>query len=148
MAATLTLDEKFLNDSLARYMPPNLPPVSVKIEEKALVISLAWSFAGLTFRPSAALRIVSFYWSDYIKTITFEMIKSRPLDARPMLAMAKPFLPDFIRTEDSFVTVDLLKIPSLAQVLVQPAVTDLDIIKMGVYEGFLSLTVDFKPFPA
>ncbi|MBN8706041.1 MAG: hypothetical protein J0L62_09195 [Bacteroidetes bacterium] len=144
MAATLTLDQDFLNTSLSKYMPEKLPDVQLTLEESHIIATVVYSFAGIKIKPSIAVRIVSFYWSDFIKTITFEVIKTSPLDIRPTLAFLKPFLPDFIRVEDTSLTLDLLKIPSLAQVLIQPAVADIDILKMGLYKGHIALTVDFK----
>ncbi|MCA0447965.1 MAG: hypothetical protein LCH54_17230 [Bacteroidetes bacterium] len=144
MAATLTFDQAFLNTALSKFKPEKLPDMMLNLEENHIIATVVYSVIGVKIKPSVAIRIVSFYWSDFIKTITFEVIKTSPLDIRPTLAFIKPFLPNYIRIEDTALTLDLLKIPGLTEVLTQQAIAELDVIKMGLYKGHLALTVDFK----
>jgi len=144
MSAVLSISEDFLNQALSNYLPENVNKLKTTIDSDYIVVTFPVSFIGIKINPSAAFRIVSFTWTDEKKVFVLELIKTSILDSRPSLAYVKRFFPDFITIENNtFLLIDILKIPAAVEFLKNPLITQFQIEKIGVSKGSLSISVDF-----
>jgi len=144
MSAVLSISEDFLNQALSNYLPENVNKLKTTIDSDYIVVTFPVSFIGIKINPSAAFRIVSFTWTDEKKVFVLELIKTSILDSRPSLAYVKRFFPDFITIENNtFLLIDILKIPAAVEFLKNPLITQFQIEKIGVSKGSPSISVDF-----
>lgn len=144
MSAVLSISEDFLNQALSNYLPENVNKLKTTIDSDYIVVTFPVSFIGIKINPSAAFRIVSFTWTDEKKVFVLELIKTSILDSRPSLAYVKRFFPDFITIENNtFLLIDILKIPAAVEFLKNPLISQFQIEKIGVSKGSLSISVDF-----
>lgn len=144
MSAVLSISEDFLNQALFNYLPEKVNKLKATIDTDYIVVTFPVSFIGIKINPSAAFRIVSFTWTDEKKVFVLELIKTSILDSRPSLAYIKRFFPEFISIENNtFLVIDILKIPTALEFLKNPLVSQFTIEKIGLSKGLMSVTVDF-----